>query len=157
LSVSDRAVWCRTNQLPLIRPCRCARTAPSPAWDTHGFLARRNDESDGRIAGENGGDIIEAIISIAYERSWSIGHLLRQWPDMRGVVDFPVGHIESGDFVLAGGDADMKLAPGPAFRSPVFFEKPFARSSKLQSPAADDQMLLQNVDGSEPAAHKPGG
>ena len=29
-------------------------------------------------------------------------------------MDFLVGQIESDDFVTAGVDADMKLAPGPA-------------------------------------------
>jgi hypothetical protein len=33
---------------------------------------------------------------------------------MRGVMDFLVGQIESDDFVTAGVDADMKLAPGRA-------------------------------------------
>src|ERR1700737_2134004 len=44
--------------------------------------------------------------SIAHERSWRIGHLLRQWPDKRGVMDFLVRQIESDDFITVGVDAD---------------------------------------------------
>src|SRR5450759_3344557 len=40
------------------------------------------------------------------------------------------------------GNIRARLAPGPAFRSPVFFEQPFARATKLQSRAIDDQMQL---------------
>ena len=41
-----------------------------------------------------------------------------------------------------GVNTDMKLAPGPAFRNSVFFGQPFARSTKLQACAIDDQMQL---------------
>jgi hypothetical protein len=57
-------------------------------------------------------------------------------------MDFLVGRIESDDFVTVGGDAGMKLAAESAYRSPVFFEQPFARSTKLRSRAVDDQMQL---------------
>jgi hypothetical protein len=101
------------------------------------------DECDGWILGENGVENMGAIIgSIAHERSWRIGHVRQQWPDMRGVADFLVGQIKSDDFITVGVDADMTLAPGRAFRSSVFFEQPFARATKLQSRAIGDQMQL---------------
>jgi hypothetical protein len=55
-------------------------------------------------------------------------------PDMRGVVDFLVCQIKSVDRVTGGVDDDMKRAPGLGFRCYVFFEQPFARSTKLQMP-----------------------
>ena len=83
-----------------------------------------------------------AIGAVAHERRWRIVQLLQQWLDMRCVIDFLVRQIESDDLVTVGVDADMKLAPGSAFRSLVFFEQPFAHSTKLQSRAVDDQMQL---------------
>jgi len=50
---------------------------------------------------------------------------------MRGVIDFLVRQIESDDLVTAGGDADMKLAPGPA-----------GRRSKSNSWSMPEDMLL---------------
>jgi hypothetical protein len=34
---------------------------------------------------------------------------------MRGVVNLPIRQVKSDDFITVGVDADMKLAPGPAF------------------------------------------
>jgi hypothetical protein len=88
----------RTNvQVPLGRSGPCSRSE-------HGSLARRNDESDGRIPGENGVEDMGSIISsIAQERSWRSFQLFQQWPDMRGVVDFLVGKIKSDDFITVSG------------------------------------------------------
>jgi hypothetical protein len=61
------------------------------------------------------------IGAVAHERRWRIVQLLQQWLDMRCVIDFLVRQIESGDLVTVSVDADMKLAPGSAFRSPVAF------------------------------------
>ncbi len=80
------------------------------------------------------------IGSISQERSWRSFQLFQQWPDVRGVVNLLIREIKSNDFITVGVAADMKLALGSAFRSPVFFEQPFARSTKLQSRAIDDQM-----------------
>jgi len=59
---------------------------------------------------------------------------------MRPIIDVFVGQIKSDDLVTVGVDADMQLAPRSAFRSSVFFEKPFAGAAKFQSRAIDDQM-----------------
>jgi len=82
------------------------------------------------------------IGSISQERSWRSFQLFQQWPDVRGVVNLLIREVKSNDFITVGVAADMKLALGSAFRSPVFFEQPFARSTKLQSRAIDDQMQL---------------
>ena len=82
------------------------------------------------------------IGAVAHERRWRIVQLLQQWLDMRCVIDFLVRQIESDDLVTVRVDADTKLAPGSAFRSPAFFEQPFARFTNLQSRAVDDQMQL---------------
>ena len=60
--------------------------------------------------------------------------------DMRRIIDIFVGQIKSDDLVTVGVDADMQLAPGSAFRSSMFFEKPFAGAAKFQPRAIDDQM-----------------
>jgi hypothetical protein len=91
--------------------------------------ARRNDDTDGRILGANGVEDMGAIIrSIADARSGCIGHLLRQWPEMRGVMDFLFGRIESDDFVTVGGNAGMKRAAESAKISRV--SRPFGVLSK---------------------------
>jgi hypothetical protein len=60
------------------------------------------------------------------------GLVLQQWSGMRGVVNLFIRQVKSDDFITISVDADMKLAPGLAIRSSVFFEQP-------------------------PATHKPGG
>ena len=82
------------------------------------------------------------VCSVAHERSWRIVQLLQQWLDMRSVVNFLVGQVKGDDLTIVGVDADMKFAPGSALRGSVFFEQPFARSTKLQSRAVDNQMQL---------------
>ena len=127
----------RTNvQIPLGWSGRrgCSRRGP---------LAWRNNEFRGWVSGENSVENMGSIIgSVAHERSWRIVQLLQQRLDMRSIVDVLVGQIKNDDLVAAGVDADMELSPGSAFRSPVLFEQPFARSTKLQSRAVDDQMQI---------------
>jgi hypothetical protein len=55
--------------------------------------------------------------------------------------------IKSDDLVTVGVDADMKLAPGPAFRSSVFFKQPFARSRSFNP-------LLSTIRCSSPAPER---
>src|SRR5208282_2835638 len=119
-------------RIPLGRNGRCG-------WSEHGSLAWRNDESDVRISDANGVENLGSIVrSVAHERSWRIVQLLQQWLDIRSVVDFLVGQVKGDDLTIVGVDANMKFAPGPALRGSVFFEQPFARSTKLQSRAVDD-------------------
>src|SRR5208337_268207 len=127
----------RTNvRIPLGRSGRCG-------WSQHGSLAWRSDESDVRISDANGVENMGSIVcSVAHERSWRIVQLLQQWLGMRSVVNFLVGQVKGDDLTIVGVDAYMKFAPGSALRGSVFFEQPFARSTKLQSRAVDDQMQL---------------
>jgi hypothetical protein len=61
---------------------------------------------------------------------------------MTSVVNFLLGQVKSDDLTVISVDADVEFAPGATFRGSVFFSKPFARTTKLQSRAVDDQMQL---------------
>ncbi len=125
----------RTNvRIPLGRSGRCG-------WSRHGCLAWRNEDSDVRILDANGVENMGSIVcSAARGRSWRIVQLLQQWLDMRSVLNVLVGQVKGDDLTIIGVDADMKFAPGLALRGSVFFKQSFARSTKLQSRAVDDQM-----------------
>ena len=39
---------------------------------------------------------------ISHERSWRIGQLLQQWPDMKGVVNLLIRRVKSDEFIAVG-------------------------------------------------------
>jgi hypothetical protein len=96
---------------------------------------------------------------VSQERSRRSFQLFQQWPDVKGVVNLLIRQVKSDDFITAGVDADMKLAPR-RFEVPCLSNKPFDRSYEASIPwyrRSDAARLLQNEGCPEPTIHKPCG
>jgi len=100
--------------------------------------ARRHDDGRFRMAGgDAGGDALLIVGSVAGEGGERFLDPVEQSAHLRAVVHVPGGQQGGDDLPGTGIQAEMQLAPRPAYLGAMFLPQPLSGAAQLQPGAVD--------------------
>ncbi len=103
--------------------------------------ARRHDDGGIRVAGADaGGDALLVVGAVAREGGQRALDPVEQGADLRAVVHIPSGQQRGDDPPGAGVQAEVQLAPRPAYPRAVPLVQPLTGAAQLQPGAVDEQV-----------------